>query len=90
MSNCRIAIVGGGLAGLAAANALKIFGIDAAVFEAAPELRDRIEVECFNRGLIVLGCGYNTIRWSPPLTLTRENVDVALEIFDEAITAACR
>jgi 4-aminobutyrate aminotransferase len=58
--------------------------------EAAPELRDRVEVECFNRGLIVLGCGYNTIRWSPPLTLSRENVDVALEIFDEAITAACR
>src|SRR5215203_6952487 len=57
--------------------------------EAAPELRDRVEVECFNRGLIVLGCGYNTIRWSPPLVLTRENVDVALEIFDEAITAAC-
>lgn len=57
---------------------------------AAPELRDRIEVECFNRGLIVLGCGYNTIRWSPPLTLARENVDVALEIFDEAITAARR
>src|ERR687890_1590549 len=55
--------------------------------EAAPELRDRVEVECFNRGLVVLGCGYNTIRWSPPLTLTRENVDVALEIFDEAVTA---
>jgi 4-aminobutyrate aminotransferase len=58
--------------------------------EAAAELRDRVEVECFNRGLIVLGCGYSTIRWSPPLTLTRENVDVALEIFDEAITAASR
>ncbi len=56
--------------------------------EAAPELRDRVEMECYKRGLIVLGCGYNTIRWSPPLTLTRENVDVALEIFDAAITAA--
>ena len=40
MSNCRIAIVGGGLAGLAAANALKTFGIEAEVFEAAPELRE--------------------------------------------------
>ncbi len=53
----------------------------------APELRDRIEVECYNRGLILLGAGHNTIRWSPPLILTKENVDVALEIFDEAITA---
>ncbi len=38
MSSCRIAIVGGGLAGLAAANALQTHGIVAEVFEAAPEL----------------------------------------------------
>lgn len=37
-SSCRIAIVGGGLAGLAAANALKTFGMKAEVFEAAPAL----------------------------------------------------
>jgi 4-aminobutyrate aminotransferase len=56
--------------------------------KAAPELRDRIEMECFNRGLIILGCGSSTIRWSPPLILTKENVDVALEIFDAAIEAS--
>ena len=54
----------------------------------APELRDRVEMECFNRGLIILGCGTSTIRWSPPLILTKENVDVALKIFDEAIAAS--
>jgi 4-aminobutyrate aminotransferase len=54
------------------------------------ELRDRVETECFERGLIILGAGANTIRWSPPLVLTRENVDVALEIFDAAIDAACQ
>jgi salicylate hydroxylase len=37
-SNCKIAIVGGGLAGLAAANALKAFGMQAEVFETAPAL----------------------------------------------------
>jgi salicylate hydroxylase len=37
-SSCRIAIVGGGLAGLAAANALRKFGIEPEVFEAAPAL----------------------------------------------------
>lgn len=56
--------------------------------DAAPELRDRVEMECYKRGLILLGAGHNTIRWSPPLILTRENADVALEIFDEAINAA--
>jgi salicylate hydroxylase len=39
-SSCRMAIVGGGLAGLAAANALKTFGIKAEVFEAAPALAE--------------------------------------------------
>src|SRR5438128_7148498 len=57
--------------------------------EPNPELRDRIEVASFERGLILLGAGPNTIRWSPPLVLTRENTDVALEIFDDAI-AACQ
>ncbi|MEQ1606530.1 MAG: acetyl ornithine aminotransferase family protein [Pyrinomonadaceae bacterium] len=52
---------------------------------ADPELRDRVEMACFNKGLIILGCGTNSIRWSPPLILAKENVDVALEIFDEAI-----
>jgi len=54
----------------------------------APELRDRVEMVCFERGLIILGAGTNTIRWSPPLILTEENVDVALEIFDQAIAAS--
>ena len=49
------------------------------------ELRDRIEMACFNKGLIILGCGTSTIRWSPPLILTKANVDVALEIFEAAI-----
>src|SRR3954464_5736742 len=37
-SSCRIAIVGGGLGGLAAANALQTFGMKAEVFETAPAL----------------------------------------------------
>jgi 4-aminobutyrate aminotransferase len=54
------------------------------------ELRDRVEMECYKRGLIILGCGNNSIRWSPPLILTKENVDVALQIFDEAIAGSIR
>jgi 4-aminobutyrate aminotransferase len=53
------------------------------------ELRDRIEVECYKRGLIILGCGPNSIRWSPPLIIGKEHIDVALEIFDDAIKSSC-
>lgn len=52
------------------------------------ELRDKVEYACYERGLIILGCGANSIRWSPPLILTKENVDVALEIFEDAIKAS--
>ncbi len=61
---------------------------DKSSLKAAPELRDKVEMACFNRGLIILGCGTNTIRFSPPLILAKEHVDVALEIFDEAIAAS--
>lgn len=64
------------------------FVTDRETFKADPELRDRIEMACFERRLIILGCGTSTIRWSPPLILSRENVDVALEIFDAAIAAS--
>ena len=64
------------------------FVTDRATLKPDADLRDRVEVECFKRGLIILGAGANTIRWSPPLILTREQADVAVEIFAEAITAA--
>lgn len=61
------------------------FVTDKKTLAPAPELRDKVEYACYERGLIILGCGANSIRWSPPLILTKENVDVALEIFEEAI-----
>lgn len=64
------------------------FATDKQTLKADPELRDRIEIACFERGLIILGCGANTIRWSPPLIFTKENADVALEIFEAAIRAS--
>jgi 4-aminobutyrate aminotransferase len=65
------------------------FVTDKTGLKPAPELRDAIEMECYKRGLIILGCGPNSIRWSPPLILAKEHVDVALEIFEEAIKTHC-
>jgi 4-aminobutyrate aminotransferase len=42
------------------------FVSDKHTLKPAPELRDAIEMECYKRGLIILGCGNNAIRWSPP------------------------
>jgi 4-aminobutyrate aminotransferase len=53
----------------------------------APELRDQIIQECYQRGLLVLGCGQNNLRFSPPLTVTRNDVDEALQILEAAVAA---
>ncbi len=40
---------------------------------------------CFQKGLIVLGCGRNSIRFSPPLIITKEEALKGLQIFEEVI-----
>ena len=40
---------------------------------------------CFKKGLFVLGCGRDTIRFSPPLVLREEEAEEALSIFESAI-----
>jgi 4-aminobutyrate aminotransferase len=42
----------------------------------------------FERGLLMLGCGKSTIRIAPPLSITTNEIDEGLEIFEEAITIA--
>jgi 4-aminobutyrate aminotransferase len=56
----------------------------------APEMRDAIELECFKRGVLVLGCGASSIRMAPPLVVTRKQAQVALEVFEEAVVVVER
>ena len=53
--------------------------------EPAPELRKKIIEKAFNRGLLLLGCGTSTIRFCPPLIITKEEADKGLEIFEEIL-----
>lgn len=54
----------------------------------AVALRDDIIDLAFERGLLTLGCGKSTIRFAPPLSTSKSEVDEALVIFEEAITLA--
>jgi len=58
--------------------------------EKAPELRDRVLDLAFQRGLLVLGAGENTIRLCPPLVITRDQCDFAVATLEECLTAAYR
>jgi 4-aminobutyrate aminotransferase len=44
-----------------------------------------VEQAAFRRGLLVLGCGDDVIRISPPLTIAGDQVDTALEVFEDAV-----
>ena len=47
--------------------------------------RDEVVLECFKRGLVVLPCGPNSLRFSPPLIISQAEADTALAIFAEAL-----
>jgi 4-aminobutyrate aminotransferase len=50
-----------------------------------PKRRDQVVLKCFEKGLLLLGCGESTIRFCPALIVTREEIDTAITIFDAAI-----
>jgi 4-aminobutyrate aminotransferase len=51
------------------------------------ETAARVEVEAFRRGLLMLTCGDDAIRISPPLVFREDQARAALGIFEEAVAA---
>ena len=53
-----------------------------------PASREAHEIvnQAFRKGLLLLPCGENVIRFSPPLVISSEEVDTAVEIFREVIS----
>jgi 4-aminobutyrate aminotransferase len=49
-------------------------------YEHAPALRDEVVQAAFHRGLLLLGCGESAVRFCPPLCVSAEQVECALEI----------
>jgi 4-aminobutyrate aminotransferase len=56
--------------------------------ERGVEIRNHVIHAGFEHGLLLLGCGRNTIRLTPPLCVTHREIDEALDIFEYAITDA--
>jgi 4-aminobutyrate aminotransferase len=51
----------------------------------AADWRGRIIQRAFEKGLLILGCGQNSIRFCPSLTVSAEEIDVCLSIFEECL-----
>ena len=54
--------------------------------EPAAALRNRVETLCFEKGLMILGCGETSIRLCPPLIVTEDEAAVALDILEECLS----
>jgi 4-aminobutyrate aminotransferase len=53
--------------------------------ERAKAETDALMMACFERGLLTLPCGPNSLRLSPPLTLTEGQADAAMAILSDAL-----
>jgi len=58
--------------------------------EHAAAERDRIVQLAFERGILFLGAGPSTIRIVPPLVVTKEEADAAIEALEESISIVVR
>ncbi|MBI5349504.1 MAG: acetyl ornithine aminotransferase family protein [Chloroflexi bacterium] len=56
--------------------------------ERGKDIRDHTVHHSFEHGLLLLGCGRNTVRLTPPLNVKKSEIDEGLEIFESAVTAA--
>jgi len=48
-------------------------------------VRDAVIKECINNNLMILSCGTKTMRFRPPLTVTKEHIDEGIEIIEKSI-----
>jgi 4-aminobutyrate aminotransferase len=58
---------------------------DQSTKERFPELRDRLEQMAFHRGILILGCGANSIRLCPPLVFTRDQAEFCLDTLEACL-----
>ncbi len=51
----------------------------------AKEKASEIMTRCWKRGIAIITCGVSTLRVAPPIIITRELVDAALDIVEDVI-----
>lgn len=63
-------------------------GLFAAIDLPDSHSRDAVISECMQNGLMILSCGPNTVRFRPPLTITKQQIDEGLDILTKAYSTA--
>jgi len=60
-------------------------GLFAAFDLGTTEIRNKVREKCFQKGLLVLPSGVRSIRFRPPLNVTREQIDDGIEIIRQSL-----
>lgn len=58
---------------------------DSTTVEPDPKQRGALIQACFQRGLLLLACGNSAVRFCPPLIVSRQEVDTAMELFEASV-----
>ena len=61
---------------------------DRASRKPAAALCERVLTRAYHNGLILLSCGTSTVRFMPPLMVSREQVDEAIGLLKTALSEA--
>merc|ERR1712176_1598993 len=58
--------------------------------EPAGEIAKAVRSKCVDSNLLILSCGTyeNVVRWIPPLVVTEEQIDEAVDVFERAVKDA--
>ncbi len=49
------------------------------------QIRNKLVDGCYERGLLILGAGWNNIRYAPPLNVKKEHIDEAINVMEQVI-----
>jgi L-lysine 6-transaminase len=60
-------------------------GLMCAVDFPTPAVRDLVGAEVYRRGVIILSCGERSLRFRPPLDITREEIDEAVAVVASSV-----
>ena len=60
-------------------------GLMCAIDLPSAELRNRLRALCWERRMLVLGCGAKSVRFRPVLDITRDDLDTGLDLLTDAL-----
>jgi len=61
-------------------------GLMDAISVETDELRNRVIQRAFQKGLLLASCGFESIRFLPPLNVTQREIDIALNILEDVFS----